>query len=70
MNNVESSNNFNLMLSNVIKIPGIKVNRKEFLISEYSKYIDEKDIPNLLSKGPVAIGIDQKTIDKIAKKNN
>lgn len=68
MNNVESSNNFNLMLSNVIKIPGIKVNRKEFLISEYSKYIDEKDIPNLLSKGPVAIGIDQKTIDKIAKK--
>ena len=68
MNNVESSNNFNLMLSNVIKIPGIKVNRKEFLISEYSKYIDEKDIPNLLSKGPVAIGIDQKTIDKMAKK--
>lgn len=68
MNNVESGNNFNLLLSNVVKIPGIKVNRKEFLLSEFSKYVNVNDIPNLLSKGPVAIGIDQKIIDKIAKK--
>lgn len=68
MNNVQSNNSFDSMLSNIIKVPGIKVNRQELLISEYSKYVDINDIPILLSRGPIAIGIDKNTVDKIAKK--
>lgn len=68
MNNDETNNSFNSLLNSVIKLPGIKVNRHELLISEYSKYINTNDIPVLLNQGPIAAGLTKDKVDKVAKK--
>lgn len=68
MEKIQSNNNFDSMLSNIIKLPGIRVNREESLISTYSKFVNRNDIPNLLTKGPIAVGLDKNTVDKVAKK--
>lgn len=68
MNNDETNNSFNSLLNSVIKLPGIKVNRHELLISEYSKCINTNDIPILLNQGPIAAGLTKDKVDKVAKK--
>lgn len=68
MDDNTSSNSFDTLLSNVIKVPGVKVNRQEFLVGEYSKYISNDDIPILLNQGPIAVGLNKNKVDKIARK--
>lgn len=49
-----------------IQVPGVKVDRKKFLAEVFSGYCESLD--ELIDKGPIGIGIDQKTLDIIASK--
>ena len=54
------------IISNVIKAPGVKVDRKKFLADILDKETD--DIQSVIELGPVGAGIDEKTLRKIATK--
>lgn len=55
-----------MVISNAIKIPGIKVDRKKFLAEMLIKETD--DIQGVIANGPVAAGINEKTLRKVADK--
>jgi hypothetical protein len=61
------NNSVELIVSNALKIPGVKVNRKEFLVKTFGKSISSDKIAVLIEKGPVEAGISPAKIDKMAK---
>lgn len=63
----ESSNNFELVLMNALKLPGIKVNRKEFLVRSFSKKVLEEELMEIIKKGPLESNVEIKKINKIAQ---
>ncbi len=50
-----------------LKIPGIKINRDEFLRKEFSKYYSEEVVRNIVEHNPLYANIPIETVDKIAK---
>ena len=54
------------IITHVIKVPGVKVDRDEFLSNIFKKEVD--DIQVVIDKGPVDAGIDEKKLRKIAEK--
>ena len=50
-----------------LKIPGIKINREEFLKKEFSRYYSDDVVRNIVEKNPSYANIPIKTVDKIAK---
>ena len=54
------------IIANAIKIPGVKVDRENFLSKELEKETD--NIQLVLDEGPVAAGIDEKRLRYIAEK--
>lgn len=65
---IDNSSKFENILMNTLKIPGIKVNRKEFLYEILSSNIKDLDtIKIAISKSPIEAGISTYQLDKIAK---
>lgn len=48
-----------------LKVPGVKINRKEFLQREFFKYCQQDVIDKAIETTPAKAGIDAKLIDKI-----
>ncbi|MBU3112702.1 SHOCT domain-containing protein [Clostridium lacusfryxellense] len=68
-NNIQdSSNSFEVALSTALKLPGVKVNRREFLLKTFDSYSNNVaiDIIDILEKGPVEVGVSIKTLNKMA----
>lgn len=63
----ESSTSFELVLMNALKLPGIKVNRKEFLVRSFSKKVSEDELMEIIKKGPLESNVEIKKINKIAQ---
>lgn len=68
MENQQSSNtSFEMVLVNALKIPGVKVNRKEFLAHVLADKVTSAQLNEALDKGPVEAGIPLHILDKVAK---
>lgn len=67
MDNGNESNAFELVLVNALKVPGVKVNRKEFLAKTLTDYVSSEKLVEVLEKGPLDAGMDLKVINKLAK---
>jgi hypothetical protein len=66
-NNMNSTNSVEFIVSNAIKIPGVKVNRKEFLAKILADKINSEELSNVLDKGPIEAGVNSDKINRIAK---
>lgn len=56
-----------VILANAIKIPGVRVDRREFLAQQFAKYDTYGNMHTILDKGPLEAGISLAVIDKMAK---
>ncbi|MFD1906923.1 hypothetical protein ACFSQ7_27345 [Paenibacillus rhizoplanae] len=56
-----------VILTNAIKIPGVRVDRREFLAQQFAKYDSYGNMHTILDKGPLEAGINLSVIDKMAK---
>ncbi|MBD7937620.1 bacteriochlorophyll 4-vinyl reductase [Cytobacillus sp. Sa5YUA1] len=65
-NNGESTN-VELIIANALKMPGVKVNRKEFLVKTFGDKLSSDMIPILIDKGPQEVGIAADKINRMAK---
>lgn len=61
------NNSIESIVTNLLKIPGIKVDRSDLLMKTYKKYLPTDKIPTLISKGSIEAGIPVETISKKAK---
>lgn len=67
MNNESKQNMFGEFLLRAGKVPGVKVDRSDFLRKVFEeKYGDPKKIGDIISKGPYAAGVPMEYVDKIA----
>lgn len=62
-----TNNSFELVLVNALKIPGVKVNRKEFLAHALADKVSITQLNEAIDKGPVEAGISLDILNKIAK---
>lgn len=62
-----SNKSFELILVNALKVPGVKVNRKEFLVHVLADKVTSEQLHEALDKGPVEAGISLSILDKVAK---
>ncbi|MFF2909789.1 SHOCT domain-containing protein [Paenibacillus sp. NPDC057934] len=62
-----SNNSFELVLVNALKIPGVKVNRKEFLVHALADKVSSEKLHEVLDKGPIEAGVPLHILDKVAK---
>ncbi|OMD89326.1 bacteriochlorophyll 4-vinyl reductase [Paenibacillus odorifer] len=62
-----SNNSFELVLVNALKIPGVKVNRKEFLAHALADKVTSAQLNEALDKGPIEAGVPFHILDKVAK---
>ncbi|MCM3443739.1 bacteriochlorophyll 4-vinyl reductase [Metabacillus halosaccharovorans] len=65
-NNGEATN-VELIIANALKMPGVKVNRKEFLVKTFGDKLSSDKIPILIDKGPQEVGIGTDKINRMAK---
>lgn len=49
-----------------LKVPGIKINREEFLRKEFSTYYEEEIIDKIIKNNPSIANVPNETVDKIA----
>ncbi|MEK4710673.1 bacteriochlorophyll 4-vinyl reductase [Bacillus sp. FSL R10-2780] len=57
-----------VLITNAVKLPGVKVNRDEFLAKNFSKNVSPNQLAEIIEKGPINANIDKKIINKVAKK--
>ncbi|SDM57127.1 bacteriochlorophyll 4-vinyl reductase [Sediminibacillus halophilus] len=55
------------IVDQVIKIPGVKVNREDFLKSKFEKLVTEKQMKEIIEVGPYLSGIKSSKLENIAK---
>jgi len=67
MANIEESSNVELIVANALKVPGVKVDRKEFLVKTFGDKLSSNKIPILIDKGPLEVGISIDKINRMAK---
>ncbi|RTR26301.1 bacteriochlorophyll 4-vinyl reductase [Robertmurraya yapensis] len=67
MTNNGDSTNVELIIANALKMPGVKVNRKEFLVKTFGDKLSSDKIPILIDKGPQEVGIGTDKINRMAK---
>ncbi|GEB78477.1 hypothetical protein [Sporolactobacillus inulinus] len=67
MTNNGDSTNVELIIANALKMPGVKVNRKEFLVKTFGDILSSDKIPILIDKGPQEVGISSDKINRMAK---
>jgi hypothetical protein len=64
---IESNENgWYSILTTVMKIPGVKIDRRNFLAKEFSRYCEDDEIEILLGEGTGKAGISRKIMDKVA----
>lgn len=65
--NVNATNAFENVINVSVQLPGVKVNRENFLRQIFAKYKDKNiDINKIVEKGPVAAGCDRELLKKIS----
>jgi hypothetical protein len=67
LSNTETSSSLELILANALKVPGVKVNRTEFLSKALADHVGYNDLVVVLEKGPIEAGVNINTLDKLAK---
>ncbi|MEG0773737.1 bacteriochlorophyll 4-vinyl reductase [Clostridium sp.] len=67
MSEKASNNALEVVITNALRIPGVKVNRREFLIKTFDNHLSNLQIQDLIEKGPVLAGIKLSTIEREAK---
>jgi hypothetical protein len=67
MANIGEATNVELIIANALKMPGVKVNRKEFLVKTFGDKLSSDKIPFLIEKGPLEVGVSTDKLNRIAK---
>ncbi|QPI66943.1 EcsC family protein [Exiguobacterium sp. PBE] len=60
---------FEVLMTNAVKLPGVKVDRKEFLAQSFSKYVPATQLAEVVEKGPLEAKVPLSIIKKVAKRN-
>ncbi|ERG66163.1 hypothetical protein [Exiguobacterium chiriqhucha] len=60
---------FEVLITNTVKLPGVKVDRKEFLAKSFSKHVPPALLAEIVEKGPIEANVSRALIRKVAKKN-
>ncbi|MBH5318805.1 EcsC family protein [Paenibacillus sp. GSMTC-2017] len=58
---------FKFILVNAVKIPGVKVDRREFLTGQFAEYDTDGQLSVIIEKGPIKAGVSLDVIDKMAR---
>ncbi|MEK4701740.1 bacteriochlorophyll 4-vinyl reductase [Solibacillus sp. FSL R7-0668] len=61
------SGTFELLLANALKLPGIKVNREEFLAKHFSSKVSSSQLVSIMELGPIEANVNKAVVDKVAK---
>jgi uncharacterized protein (DUF697 family) len=67
MGSGKTNNTLELIIVNAFKLPGVKVNRTEFLTKIFSKHVTAEQLTRLIELGPVEAGVDMRLINDEAK---
>lgn len=67
MSSAEANTSLELILTNALKVPGVKVNRTEFLSKALHESVSYNELVVVLEKGPIEAGVNINTLDKVAK---
>lgn len=67
MANIGEATNVELIIANALKMPGVKVNRKEFLVKTFGDKLSSDKIPFLIEKGPLEVGVSTDKLNRMAK---
>lgn len=67
MSSADANTSLEVILTNALKVPGVKVNRTEFLSKALQENVSYKDLVVVLEKGPIEAGVNINILDKIAK---
>lgn len=65
--NNDSTDKFETALTTVLKIPGVKVDRNEFLRKELSKFLSKENVSKAIDSNTIKAGIDIEILNKISK---
>ncbi|WP_034771186.1 MULTISPECIES: EcsC family protein [Exiguobacterium] len=60
---------FEVLMTNAVKLPGVKVDRREFLAQSFSKYVPANQLAEVVEKGPLEANVPLSVIKKVAKRN-
>lgn len=60
---------FEVLMTNAVKLPGVKVDRKDFLARSFSKYVSTEQLSLVVEKGPIEANVSSTVIKKIAKRH-
>ncbi|WP_214782408.1 EcsC family protein [Exiguobacterium sp. S3] len=60
---------FEVLMTNAVKLPVVKVDRKEFLAQSFSKYVPATQLAEVVEKGPLEAKVPLSVIKKVAKRN-
>ncbi|MGA9467724.1 MAG: bacteriochlorophyll 4-vinyl reductase [Exiguobacterium marinum] len=60
---------FEVLMTNAVKLPGVKVDRREFLAQSFSKYVPANQLVEVVEKGPLEANVPLSVIKKVAKRN-
>lgn len=63
-----SKNSFDIILEKAIKFPGVKIDRREFLIEELSNYFPKNIVERAIIENPAMAGIEVDDMKVIAEK--
>ncbi|MDR6726935.1 hypothetical protein J2W91_005460 [Paenibacillus amylolyticus] len=67
MSKHEKTNSLETIVVNALKVPGVKVNRQEFLTQILASKVSSNELLSALDKGPVDAGISVALLNKLAK---
>lgn len=62
-----TNNTLEVAITSALKLPGVKVDRDEFLVKTFKKHISGSKIQELVEKGPILAGVSLSTIDSEAR---
>lgn len=63
----EESNKFEMVLHSAMELPGIRINRADFLRKELSKYFESDVVEKAIKTNPAQAGISVKNLDRISQ---
>ncbi|MFB6589810.1 bacteriochlorophyll 4-vinyl reductase [Bacillus thuringiensis] len=68
MTSENSSGSFEVIMGSALKLPGIKVDKNEFLAKSFSNHVSGDLLSKIVEQGPILANVDMAIINKIAKK--
>lgn len=63
---VKGEKAWGIILKNAVQVPGVRVDRAEFLTKELGKYVSDQHVEKAVNSRPGLACIEKKTLDKIA----